>query len=253
MPKKLEVNYDRQIFKELEETIILFEKLQEEMSELKESQKSSLKEIKTSHAREIYLLNEKHEKAIKAVKAEQSGEIQELKRIIKTQATEIALLKEENTALREMLNKNSGNSSKPPSSDGFRKKANSRVKTGKKVGGQIGHKGTRPKYFGNPTKIVEVKRKICGCGGKVEYTDEAYKRKQLAELEIKTNIIEYREYTGVCECCGRSVMNRSPLRDVITYGDAERRGLHINQSNRSDAHGVQRRSIEIVGGNKYRR
>ena len=45
--------------------------------------------------------------------------------------------------LREQLNKNSGNSSKPPSTDGFKKVNKSlREKSGKKRGGQKGHQGT---------------------------------------------------------------------------------------------------------------
>jgi len=140
-------------------------------------------------------------------------EVQELKGVIKEQGKEIAKLKEENMALREMLNKNSGNSSKSPTSDGFKKIHNSRVKSCKKPGGQIVHKGQPPKYYANPPKIIELKAKKCRCGGKVHYSEESYTKKQFAELEIKTNVIEYREYTGVCECCGRSVANRSPLKD----------------------------------------
>lgn len=48
--------------------------------------------------------------------------------------------------LREPLNKNSGNSSKPPSSDGFKKPVNKnrslRKKSGKKTDGQNGHNGS---------------------------------------------------------------------------------------------------------------
>jgi len=208
MPKKLECNYDRNIYTQLEETLEIVEKLRSEMAEMK-----------ASHRREIYLLNEKHEKTVKTQKAAQATENVELKGIIKAQAAEIEQLKAENAALREIINKNSGNSSKPPSSDGFKKIHNSRVKTGKKPGGQIGHKGNPPKYFTNPTKIIEVKMKKCRCGGKVHYSEESYTKKQLAEIEIKTNILEYREFTGVCECCGRSVVNHSPLHDRITYGN----------------------------------
>lgn len=46
--------------------------------------------------------------------------------------------------LRSQLNQNSNNSSKPPSSDGYKKspkKRSLRVSTGAKVGGQKGHKG----------------------------------------------------------------------------------------------------------------
>jgi transposase len=218
MPKKLECNYDRNIYNQLEETIIKLEKMQSEMAEIKGTRTKEIKEMKEEHRREIYLLSEKHEKAIRKLKAEQTAEMEELKGIIKEQASEIALLKEENTSLREMMNKNSGNSSKPPSSDGYKKIFNSRVKSGRSSGGQVGHMGHKPKYFTNPTKIVEVKAKRCACGGNVQYSEGAYRKKQLAELEIKPKVIEYREYTGVCECCGRSVMNRSPLKDSINYG-----------------------------------
>jgi transposase len=229
MPKKLESNYDRNIFEQLYEALELVDKLRSELTEAKKTagkektkketqEQTKIEEMKAWHRREMYLLNEKQEKAIKSLKATQSAEMQELKGIIKEQTLEIALLKEENAALREMLNKNSGNSSKPPSLNGFKKIFNSRVKSGKKPGGQIGHKGNPPKYFTNPTKIIEMKMKNCRCGGKVQYSEESYTKKQLAELEIKTKVIEYREYTGVCEWCGRAVVNRSPLKDSINYG-----------------------------------
>ena len=54
-------------------------------------------------------------------------------------------MKNENDRLRKQLNNNSNNSSKPPSSDIKPKKKdiqNNREKSGKTVGGQIGHKGT---------------------------------------------------------------------------------------------------------------
>jgi hypothetical protein len=43
--------------------------------------------------------------------------------------------------LKSQIGKNSGNSSKPPSSNCFQKIPNSREKSAKKTGGQPGHKG----------------------------------------------------------------------------------------------------------------
>ena len=53
----------------------------------------------------------------------------------------IAELNQTIQELKEQLNKNSKNSSKPPSSDGFKKPApkSLRKSSGKKVGGQNGH------------------------------------------------------------------------------------------------------------------
>ena len=59
--------------------------------------------------------------------------------------------------LREQLNKNSGNSSKPPSSDGLKKKPvtkSLREKSGKKPGGQNGHKGKYLSVVSEPDEMI---------------------------------------------------------------------------------------------------
>ncbi|GHV49014.1 hypothetical protein FACS1894204_13530 [Synergistales bacterium] len=45
--------------------------------------------------------------------------------------------------LKAQINKSSTNSSKPPSTDGFKKIPNNRELSNNKHGGQFGHKGTR--------------------------------------------------------------------------------------------------------------
>lgn len=58
--------------------------------------------------------------------------------------------------LREQLAQNSGNSSKPPSSDGLKKKPSPkslREKSGKKSGGQKGHKGNCLNVTSQPDEI----------------------------------------------------------------------------------------------------
>ena len=55
----------------------------------------------------------------------------------------------------EKLSKNSKNSSKPPSSDGFKKQDRSlREKSGRKQGGQTGHKGTTLSVMKDPDSIL---------------------------------------------------------------------------------------------------
>lgn len=68
--------------------------------------------------------------------------------------------------LKEQLNKNSKNSSKPPSSDGFKKPApkSLRKPSGKKVGGQNGHQGTQLTVVTAPDEIVKHMPTACeGC------------------------------------------------------------------------------------------
>jgi len=64
---------------------------------------------------------------------------------------------------------------------------------------------------------VAVKKEKCECGGRIKYTGK-YAAKQLVDVRVLTDITEYREYEGVCECCRKSVSNRAPINDVMTYG-----------------------------------
>jgi regulator of replication initiation timing/transposase len=173
-------NYGRDLFRQLQETIVKVEKLSTEISDLKNE-------------------NQKLEKRIEVLEKENTA------------------LKSENQQLKDIINKDSGNSSKPPSSDGFNKINNSREKSGKRPGGQPGHKGCVPKLFDNPTRTVDIKPERCECGGRIKYSGK-YALKQVVDISINTDITEYREYEGVCECCRNKAENRAPVDYVITYG-----------------------------------
>ena len=83
---------------------------------------------------------------------------------------EIEALRKENNFLRERvaelekrLNLNSSNSSKPPSSDGFKKPAPKSLRQAGKnpSGGKIGHKGYTLKQTERPDKIIRYEANIC--------------------------------------------------------------------------------------------
>lgn len=177
-------NYEKKIFQHLQETLEKVDRLTEEVKFLKVEHKKDIEKLETEN--------------------------RQLK-------NEIISLKQENSKLKEIINKDSSNSSKPPSSDGFKKIQNSREKSGKRPGGQVGHKGTVPKFFENPTRTIDVKAPKCKCGGHIQYSGK-YAAKQLMDINILVDITEYREYEGVCECCRRKAENRAPLSDCITYG-----------------------------------
>jgi transposase len=74
-------------------------------------------------------------------------------------------LKELVKKLEEQINKNSKNSSKPPSTDGFNKPRSLRKKGLKPNGGQKGHEGHTLNQVDNPDKIVTHNPIICKkCG-----------------------------------------------------------------------------------------
>lgn len=144
--------------------------------------------------------------------ADREEKVDELMEILSAKDDEIEKLTDEVAALRDqrdkfkaMLSKDSANSSKPPSTDGFRKaKASSlRQPSGKKPGGQFGHPGHTIEYFQNPTKIMDKKPEgICSCGGAIQCTDE-YTPKQMADIRVVVDVVEERVYNGRCERCGK--------------------------------------------------
>ena len=96
---------------------------------------------------------------------------EELVALVRAQAGEIAALKARLAELERRLGLNSSNSSKPPSSDGLKKKAARRTsslreRSGKKPGAQPGHKGETLLQVAHPDEIVDYRPEICsGCGG----------------------------------------------------------------------------------------
>jgi transposase len=79
-------------------------------------------------------------------------------------------LLEQDERIRELegrLSLDSHNSSKPPSTDGYHKPApkSRRKKTGRKPGGQKGHRGTTLALSDTPDQIIDHPVDICPCCG----------------------------------------------------------------------------------------
>ncbi|MBM3215926.1 IS66 family transposase, partial [Candidatus Poribacteria bacterium] len=75
----------------------------------------------------------------------------------------IAALETEVRSLRDQLAKNSGNSNKPPSSDGYPKPSpkSLRTKGQRKPGGQPRHKGHTLEQVAQPDRVVEHPIETC--------------------------------------------------------------------------------------------
>jgi transposase len=164
-----------------------------------------------------------------------------------TPEDEIATLRAENAALREQvqtlvaevqrlrerLAKDSHNSSKPPSSDGLARKPKSlRKKTGRKPGGQPGHRGHRVRLVATPDTVVVHRPERCGTCQQALPDDAPgwVERRQVHELPpIRLHVTEHRLLHVRCPRCGTTTAGAAPaqvraprhygprLRAVATY------------------------------------
>ncbi len=88
---------------------------------------------------------------------------------IKELESENSALREENANLRAQLKLNSCNSSKPPSTDGYKKKPAFPRKSNGKQGGQNGHNGKTLMQVETPDNILPLKVNHCTCGCNLEH------------------------------------------------------------------------------------
>lgn len=117
---------------------------------------------------------------------------------------EIAQLKERVQTLEDQLAQDSHNSHKPPSSDGPKPRIRTkslRKSTGKKVGGQIGHKGTTLKPVDNPDhKVVHRAERCQHCDYPLAgIATRAYDKRQV--FDIPPKLLEVTEHQAEIKKC----------------------------------------------------
>lgn len=120
-------------------------------------------------------------------------------------------LKKENDSLREQINRNSKNSSTPPSQDRNKKKVK-KTKSGRKRGGQPGHKASQRIMIPSEqvSAIIDCKPEgLCDCGGAV--TLDKVQIHQVFEIPLpKYDVTEYRIHKGCCRNCRRKYEGKLP-------------------------------------------
>ena len=124
--------------------------------------------------------------------------------------SEIKLLNEKVMLLLKLqstqsIKKDSHNSHNPPSSDYSKPKRNQslRKKTGRKPGGQAGHKGNTLKMIAHPDAIVDLKSNYCkACGEDLKSLNHKLvsKRQEVIIPPIAPLYKEYRQYGCLCSC-----------------------------------------------------
>ena len=158
----------------------------------------------------IHLENHQLKKAVALLESR----VTELEAIIKEQSSVI-------NDLRRQLGLNSSNSSKPPSSDGLKKRRtiSSRGKSGLSAGGQTGHEGKSLKFVDVADKEVEHKPSKCnGCGS--ELSDFAFSElRQVHDVVIKKVVTNHLIYNGICSC-GCKTKADVRVASGVSYGNS---------------------------------
>ena len=139
----------------------------------------------------------------------------ESRALIEALQLQVEALRAEVVALKDRLDANSSNSSKPPSTDpSHLKRRPPLLPSGKKRGGQRGHKRhTRPLA---PTEqladSVECKPAACsGRGHRLDGDDPEPIGHQVAEIpEVRPTVIEYRIHRLTCPRCGDPTRGQLP-------------------------------------------
>lgn len=145
--------------------------------------------------------------------------IQSLERRIEVCEREIADMK-------ALLSKNSRNSSKPPSSDGFAKPQRTqslRQGSAKKPGGQKGHERYFLKPVAHPDRTVVHGVDCCGdCGKSLKgVTVSGHEKRQIFDLPpLHLEVTEHQAEVKTCPCCGAENRGEFPagLKQVAEYG-----------------------------------
>jgi transposase len=150
--------------------------------------------------------------------------------LIATQQQTITQLAQRVEELEQRLGRNSRNSSQPPSSDSFNRPSRPsphslRQPTGKKSGGQPGHKGKTLRFSAHPDRVVVHRPYECSACGRplddVPPTPQATQLRQVVDLPaLKLETTEHHSHLIRCPECAH--LNRgsfpSEAPDAVQYG-----------------------------------
>jgi len=128
-------------------------------------------------------------------------------------------------SLRDQLAKNSRNSGRPPSSDGLKKPRTRslRKKTGRRSGGQKGHKGHTLKMVDRADHIQVHEVTSCShCATDLQSVESCGReRRQVFDIPpVRIEVTEHQAQVKVCPACGEQVKGEFPadVTQAVQYG-----------------------------------
>lgn len=153
-----------------------------------------------------------------------SGVIEQLQAISVAQQTQIAALSARVKELEDQAKTTSRTSSKPPSSDGYRRPPRSlRQRSGKAVGGQPGHTGSALSMVDDPDRVRVHSPALCaGCQAVLDgVAARGYERRQVVDLPpVRLEVSEHRAAEKMCPHCQHTTRGIFPagVTTTVQYG-----------------------------------
>lgn len=181
---------------------------------------------KSAESRTLKEKNRKLNKDNKELK-EVKGKLDKAEERIRDLEADKEALEREVARLNALYNIDSTNSGIPTSRTPLHKNKvipNGREKTGRKIGGQAGHKKHEIRNVDDKEideNIIHKPDECPKCGGTLEVLDEDEKAKD--ELDIKVVVVKKRHHFPMCQCkeCGKRLRRKIPVRlkEQTQYGN----------------------------------
>lgn len=195
----------------------IIENYRKQVAQLKKENEIKDKEVKilkTQNKQQAEVIHDLDKKDYRGQCEALKAENKELKKKLKKYEEKFELA-------RISLEKNSSNSCKPSSTNGFKKVIqNNRERTGRKPGREKGHAKSAPSVASNPDETIRVSKvATCSCGCKTIEKEEV--ARDLISLEVRAVVKQYVGKKTICPCCNKEYLPRFPknVKSIINYDE----------------------------------